>query len=114
MKAIKAVLEGTREIFRSENLDFDDSSQGDVERISFLQWLVAGETLPKPAVSVPPRRTSFLSWLLLPEKLPPPVETASRKRPSLISVLFGRETLPSDPKPSKGAREGVSRGGRQN
>jgi hypothetical protein len=104
MKAIKGVIEGVIEVFRWENLELDDPAPAGSGKPSFLVWLLKPESLPRPAVSVPPQKTSFLNWLLLPEKLPPPPDESSPRRPSLLAVLAARETLPTDPAPGKASK----------
>ena len=101
MKVVKGVVEGLLEIFRWENLELDDPAPSRDGKSSFLTWLFKPESLPRPAVSVPPRKTSFLSWLLVPEKLSPPPDDSSPRRASLFAVLAARETLPTDPPPVK-------------
>jgi hypothetical protein len=101
MKAIKRVIEGVIEVFRWENLVLDDPFPSGDGKASFLSWLLKPESLPRPAVSVPPRKTSFLNWLLVPEKLPPPPDDRSPRRASLFAALLARETLPTDPEPVK-------------
>ena len=101
MKALKGIAVGFLEIFRSENLGLDEAPSRDDGSPSFLAWLMKPEELPRPAVSVPPRKTSFLNWLLVPEKLPPPPGEEAPGRPSFLAVLTSREDLPKDPEPGK-------------
>jgi len=101
MKAITELVDGVIELFRWERLELDDPAPAGAGKPSFLGLLLKPESLPRPAVSVPPRKTSFLNWLLLPEKLPPPPDGSSPRRPSLLAALAARETLPTDPAPGK-------------
>jgi hypothetical protein len=101
MKAIKELVEGVIELFRWENLELENPVPAGAGKPSFLGWLLKPESLPRPAVSVPPQKTSFLNWLLLPEKLPPPPDGNLPRRPSLLAALAARETLPTDPAPGK-------------
>ena len=104
MKAVKGLIEGVKELFRWENLELEDPAPSGDGKASFLSWLLKPESLPRPAVSVPPRKTSFLNWLLVPEKLPPPPDDSSPRRASLFAVLAARETLPTDPAPVKASK----------
>jgi len=104
VKAVKGIIEGMKELFRWENIELEDTAPAGAEKTSFLVWLLTPETLPRPAVSVPPRKTSFLNWLLVPEKLPPPADESSPRLPSLLAVLTARETLPTDPAPVKASK----------
>jgi hypothetical protein len=99
---IRGFFKGVVEIFRWENIELDDPAPRGEKHPSFLEWLLKPETLPRPAVSVPPGRTSFWNWLFVPEKLSPPTDDgSSEERPSLLTTLFSKETLPRDPVPEK-------------
>ena len=101
-EVIRGFFKGVVEVFRWENLELDDPDPRGEKRPSFLEWLLKPETLPRPAVSVPPGRTSFWNWLFVPEKLPPPPDDGSSEgRPARRAALFSKKKHPRDPVPGK-------------
>lgn len=109
---IVRIARAVRVIVSREELTEDPSPPPRDGAGGFLKWLLAPESLPRPAVSVSPDRTSFWRWLFMPDELPPPDDAASPggKR-SVLALIFSGETLPRDPVPEKGRGTRSSAGG---